>query len=598
VYVQDKVGNTRIYQASDLRAFGFPTVFQFGASTFVALSSSANPSAYSQPVTFTATVTASSNVPTGSVNFNENSHILGTGILDANGVASFTPSSLTPGPHSIVASYPGDTNFAPADSSPLSQRVNQATTAVGLTSSTNPSSFGQPVTFTATVAPQYGGTATGTITFNDGNTSLATVAVSANAATFSTRLAAGGHSLTAVYSGDSNFSGSSSSAVAQNVSKATTTLTLGSSPNPSSVGQMVTFTAIALGQFGDAATGAVTFKKGTMTLGTATLISGNASLNTSTLGLGSTTVTAVYGGDTNFVGSTSNNVTQVVKKIATTTTVSSTLTPSFVGQSVTFTATLISSFGPPPPDGETVSFKAGATTLGTATLNGGTASVTTSTLAAGSFTITASYGGDTKYFSSSGILSQKVNKYATTTAVSAVPNPSTYGQSVTFTAAISSSQGAPPDGETVTFKSGTTVLGTGTLSGGTATFSTAALGVGSKAITAVYAGDATLAASSATITQKVNKAATTTTLTSAPNPSTVGQPVTFTATVSPAYSGTPSGSVTFKLGATTLATVTMSGVAASYTTSTLPSGPDTIKATYNGSATFLSNAASVVQTVN
>jgi large repetitive protein len=128
------------------------------------------------------------------------------------------------------------------------------------------------------------------------------------------------------------------------------------------------------------------------------------SVSTSSLALGSATFTAVYGGDSNFLGSTSNSVTQVVKKITTTTKVSSSLNPSFVGQSVTLTATLTSSFASPPPDGETVTFKVGTTILGTATLSGGTASVSTSTLAAGSYTITASYAGDAKYAASSGSL--------------------------------------------------------------------------------------------------------------------------------------------------------------------------------------------------
>jgi hypothetical protein len=408
------------------------------------------------------------------------------------------------------------------------------------------------------------------------------------------------HSITAVYSGDGNFTGSSSSVVAQNVSKATTTLTLGSSPNPSFVGQTVTFTATAAGQFGGTPTGTVTFKKGTTTLATETLANGSASFSTPSLTLGSTTVTSVYGGDSNFLGSTSNSVTQVVKKITTTTKVSSTLNPSFVGQSVTFTATITTSFGPPPPDGETVTFKAGATLLGTATLSGGTASVSTSTLAAGTYSITASYAGDAKYAASSGSLSQKVNKYATTTTVTAAPNPSTYGQLVTFTATVSSSQGTPPDGETVTFKSGATVLDTGTLSGGTATFSTAALSAGSKTITAVYAGDATFATSSGTVTQKVNKAATTTALTSGPNPSTVGQTVTFTATVS--WSGGAlqnAGTVAFKQGATTLGTGTLDPTGtATFSTSTLTKGSHNVAATYNGSTNFtISTSAAVTQVV-
>jgi hypothetical protein len=76
---------------------------------------------------------------------------------------------------------------------------------------------------------------------------------------------------------------------------------------------------------------------------------------------------------------------------------------------------------------------------------------------------------------------------------------------VTFTAVVTSKLGAPPDGETVTFKEGTTVLGTGTLSGGSATFTTSTLPVGTNAIKAVYGGDMHLAASTSnTVKQVVN----------------------------------------------------------------------------------------------
>jgi Bacterial Ig-like domain (group 3) len=59
---------------------------------------------------------------------------------------------------------------------------------------------------------------------------------------------------------------------------------------------------------------------------------------------------------------------------------------------------------------------------------------------------------------------------ASTTTLTSSPNSSIYGQSVTFTAAVSSSAGTPPNGETVTFMKGATVLGTGTLSAGSAIF--------------------------------------------------------------------------------------------------------------------------------
>src|SRR5439155_3438552 len=131
----------------------------------------------------------------------------------------------------------------------------------------------------------------------------------------------------------------------------------------------------------------------------------------------------------------------------------------------------------------------------------------------GSHSITAVYGGDSNYTTStSAAPTQTVNQATTTTALSSSPNPSTLGQSVTFTATVTGSGGTPTG--TVTFKDGATTLGTGTLNGsGVATFTTSALIAGSHSITAVYGGDSTFATStSSVLTQSVNKSDTTTAL--------------------------------------------------------------------------------------
>src|SRR6185503_17847710 len=103
-----------------------------------------------------------------------------------------------------------------------------------------------------------------------------------------------------------------------------------------------------------------------------------------------------------------------------------------------------------------------------------------------------------------------------------------------------------------TFLDGATTLGTGTLNGsGVATFSTAALTVATHNLTANYGGNATYATSSGTDTQTVNKAVSSTTLVSSPDPSVFGQSVTLTATVTGSQ-GTPTGSVQFFDGVTSL----------------------------------------------
>ena len=137
------------------------------------------------------------------------------------------------------------------------------------------------------------------------------------------------------------------------------------------------------------------------------------------------------------------------------------------------------------------------------------------------------------------------------------------------------------------------------MSGGSASFNISTLKVGTNAITAVYSGDANFGGStSKPVKQVVSKATTTTALTSSLNPSNFGQSVTFTASVTPQFSGTVKGTVTFYDGTTALKTVAVSGGLAKFTTSTLTSGTHNIMATYNGSTSFTGSSASLTQTVN
>jgi uncharacterized repeat protein (TIGR03803 family) len=188
---------------------------------------------------------------------------------------------------------------------------------------------------------------------------------------------------------------------------------------------------------------------------------------------------------------------------------------------------------------------------------------------------------------------------ATATTLTSSTDPSTYGQTVTFTAVVTSSAGSPPDGETVSFMIGKTLLGTGELSGGSASLTTSSLPVGSRIIRAVYAGDSTFAGSaSRAVKQMVGQATTTTVLASSLNPSTVGQWVTFTATVTPEISGTPTGRVDFYDGTTLLRSVALSLGEAEFTTAGLTSGPHTITVAYTGDAEFTASSTALTQTVN
>jgi hypothetical protein len=253
---------------------------------------------------------------------------------------------------------------------------------------------------------------------------------------------------------------------------------------------------------------------------------------------------------------------------------------------VTFTATIVSQAGGSVAG--TVSFYNGTTKVGTkpVTFNIGTSSnqavLTISSLPAGTDSIKATYSGDANDAgSTSSVLKQVVNTLtATTTSLTSSLNPSFVGQSVTFVATVTPSSGSGTPTGAVTFKNGSAILATVTLSGGTASFSTSSLTTGTHAITAVYSGDSNFSGSTSPALSQVVKAPiiTKTTLTSSQNPSTVGQSVTFTATVT-ASSGTPDGTVTFDDGTTVLATVNLAAGVATYSTSTLAKGKHTIKAT-------------------
>jgi hypothetical protein len=218
IVVVDNVGNYQYYYTSQLQAMGFPTQLQVDEGTVVALASSANPSSYAQPVTFTATATSGVGIiPTGVVNFNDGSTTIGSGTLNASGVATFSTSSLAVGTHSMVAAYLGDSNNPSANSPPLSQVVSRAATTTTVTSSLNPSTYGKPVRFTAAVSFSNGTPPNGeSVDFHDGQTELGTGTLSNGTATFATpKLRAGVHHIWASYAGDANLLGSESAALRQ-----------------------------------------------------------------------------------------------------------------------------------------------------------------------------------------------------------------------------------------------------------------------------------------------------------------------------------------------------------------------------------------------
>jgi len=529
------------------------------------------------------------------------------------------------GTHNVLASYPGDADRAPSQSTtvPLTA-IPQTLTTTTLTAAPNPAFAEQPVTFTATVAPTPTGTPLGTVSFYNGSTLLSTATVnSSGVATLIRSLPAGVLSVTAVYSGNAGFTSSTSSALTVTVNLQVTAITLTAAPNPANAGQTVTLTAtvnpppvLPTIRRGDAVPevprfGTVSFYYGPTLLGSGIVkSSGVATSTTSTLPVGADGLTAVYSGDTVFAGSTSTTYTETITATSTTTVMTASPNPAVAGQSVTLTATV----NPPPVEPDlrgqavrentalygTVSFYYGETLLGSGNVNSsGVATSSTTTLPVGADGLTAVYSGDSGFAGSTSIVYTETITAAvtsTTTVLTALPNPVIAGQPVTLTATVAPAPTGTPAG-TVSFYNGTTLLGTIAVnSSGIATFITSSLQAGSLSITAVYSGNTAFAGSTSTavieiVTAAATVTATTTTLTVSPNPQLDGQPVTLTATVSPAPSGTPDGTVAFYSGTTLLGTATLSssGVA-TFTLSSLVVGTDSITAAYSGNSGF---AASV-----
>lgn len=358
--------------------------------------------------------------------------------------------------------------------------------------------------------------------------------------------------------------------------------------------------------------GVVTFLDGTLELGKGTIsvVDGVATATlTTSFAVGTHSITAVYAGDVGDFASTSPAVGLNVGKDDTTTVLSVSSNPAIFGQAETITATVcVSSPGAGTPGGS-VTFKDGATVLGTATLATAagvtTASFGTSALAVGAHAITAVYEGDASDLTSStDKLDLSVKQAETATLLAASVSPVSFGETETLTATVSvASPGAGTPTGTVTFKEGDITLGTADVSsvGGiaTATFTTSALAPGTHVIIALYGGDAndassTSAASSVKVVQSTAIA-----LAASSNPAVRGQSEQFTATVT-GVSGTikPSGSVTFLDGVLTLGAGTLGevdgGIEATFSIALLSVGIHKIKAVYNGDDNSLASMSEIL----
>lgn len=379
------------------------TVNKAGTTTSVA--SGLNPSVSGNSVAFTATVVGYT--PSGTVTFKDGAATLGTASLSGSGntrTATYSTSALSQASHNITAVYAGNTLNDTSTSSVLSQVVKTNTTTV-LTSSANPSVYGQSITLTATVSGA--GNPTGTVTFNDGTTTLGTVPLTGSVATFAvSNLSVTGHGLYAVYNGDATNNVSTSNTVSQIVDKYISSAVLSSSANPSPLAQDLILTANVSGA---TPTGWVVFKNGTTNLGSRELSGGIATLNINSLSIATYSLTVVYGGDANNTSSTSAALAQSIIPAATVLSLTVPKSTVGLGEMVLLTATVNNSYIP----SGAVTFYDGSTALGTASASGGVATFSVSSLAVGSHSLSASYAGDSSnQASTSGNVSLTVNPRA------------------------------------------------------------------------------------------------------------------------------------------------------------------------------------------
>jgi hypothetical protein len=460
--------------------------------------------------------------PTGTVSLLSGGFASGLVVLNnGSAIIPIPARMLAAGSDTITATYAPDTAGA-ANYNNATGSVTETVQPIAKTSPTlivtpSPKQISVKQSLTVTVALNGGlgnPSPTGTVTLSGGGFTSAVVTLSGGVASIpisAGALSLGSDTLTANYVPDTAGAQAYTNATGANlvtVNSAGSSTVLVASATSVNIGTIVTFTAtVTPPSGGTTPTGTVTFMDGATTLGTGTLsAAGVATFATATLALGPHSVTAVYAGDTNNAGSTSNAVTVTVSLAQTSTALMASAANVNVGASVTFTATVTQNPGSGVPAGP-VTFMDGAKVLGTGTLNGaGMATLATAGLAIGTHSVTAVYGGDSNNAGSIAAAVTVTVALAQTSAalIASALNP-TVGASVTFTATVTQNPGSGVPTGTVTFMDGATVLGTGTLNGaGLATFSTATLALGPHTVTAVYGGDANDAAStSAAVTVTV-----------------------------------------------------------------------------------------------
>jgi len=599
-----------------------------------------------QPSSTTTTVVPSTSTPAGGATFTVSATITsldaGSGAVPPSGTVDFrldgvsqgtkqvitgTPSTAsvsmtapyTGGAHQIVGFYSGDNNYYNSTSNAVTITVSKSAPTVTLTPSTTTPLAGSSLQLTASINPPgTGGTPpSGTVTFTLDGASVGTATITTGSPSTAvltiTAPAVGGHTLAAIYSGDTNYTTVTSPSVTITIAKVATTLAIAPTTTTPLGGSslVVTATLSLTGTSTASPTGTVTFTLDGTVQGTQTVAGGTtASITITTPASGVHTLQASYSGDSNFLSSTSPSVNITVAKTPTTTLVLPATTTPTAGAPLQVNATITpSAAGNTEPTGN-VTFTVDGVSAGVASVTAGspsTASVNITTLTSGPHSLVATYSGDIDYAASvSPAVTITVSKSpSTTTAIPATLTP-TAGGSLLVSANITSSTPAStnPTG-TVIFYLDSVSQGTGTVTAGspsTASITIPVIAAGSHVLTATYSGDTAYQTStSPAVAITAAKGATVTTVTATPPVLAPGGTETLTATIAPfsALTGTLytiTGTVAFYDNGTTLLgtaavssdVATLSGIAIANNVS------HSITAIYSGDINWLASASAAL----
>ena len=574
------------------------TGLALNVATTTVLTASTTAPHYGDTVTFTATVAgAGAPVTSGVVTFTDGTTQLGSVALNGSGQAQISETMTTVATHSIKAVFGGSANFLGSNSAALSEVVARAVPSLQLVASTKSFSVGTPVTITLTAAPVTGGVQpTGSANlYLDGALFTTNKLVSGQATWTLTSLTGGTHTIASQYNGDTHYANLSASGPKLTVAKLATTNTLTSPSAVAVFGSTVSFAStISSTDSAIVATGNVVFTIDGVAQPAVAVSAGVATVSTNSLTVGSHSVSASYGGDTNFLSSASSPLSVSIAKVTSVVSSTPSATSVAAGGGATVTTTVAPAANAVQASG-TITFAVDGTSVGTVALTNGQASWAISALVSGAHSVTASYSGDTNFLAGNAApVTITAAKSATTVTLTPSATSLTYPAAFTATASVAQTLSTVAPSGSVTFLVDGSAVSTVAISSGTATLPPLVLAGGNHTVSASYTGDSSyLAESASAVTVTVKKPAAAPAVHPSPTPAVVGTVINAVATVAGVSGGsTPTGKVTFYLDGVNSGNLLLSGGTVTYPISGASVGKHTVAIQYNGDLNYVGSTSS------